>query len=274
MEISNLNKQAIANLLKEDKRLDGRGRLDYRDLTIETNVSNNAEGSARVRLGKTEVIVGVKLGVQEPYPDHEDEGTMMTSMEFSPICGKRYESGPPRMNAIETARVIDRGIRESGFIDWKKLCIKEGEKVWSIAVDIYCINDDGNVLDAGAIASVVALKMAKFPVYDEKQGAIKYGEFTDTALPLTENVPFTMTFHKIGDKIFIDPDRDEEDTSEARVTFAVSKPKKEKIINAMQKGKIDSVSADELIQMVEASEKLYDEMFPEIEKQIKGLSKD
>ena len=273
MEISNINKQAIANLLKEGKRLDGRDVFKYRDLTIETDVSNNAEGTARVILGKTEVIVGIKLGVQEPYPDHEDEGTMMTSMEFSPICGKRYESGPPKMNAIETARVIDRGIRESGFIDWKKLCIKKGEKVWSLAVDIYCINDDGNVLDAGAIASVAALKIAKFPVYDEEQGAVKYGEFTDTPLPLTENVPFTMTFHKIGNKIFIDPNREEEDTSESRVTFAISKPKKDKIINAMQKGEIDTVSADELIQMVDASEKIFDEKFPEIEKQIKGLEK-
>ena len=273
MEISNLNKKAIANLLKEDKRLDLRKLLEYRELKIETNVSNNAEGTARVRLGKTEVIIGVKLGVQEPYPDHEDEGTMMTSMEFSPMCGARYESGPPRINAIEVARVVDRGIRESGFVDWKKLCIKEGEKVWSIAIDIYCVNDDGNVLDASAIGAVAALMVSKFPVYDEKAEAIKYGELTKDKLPLTKTIPFTMTFHKIGDKIIIDPNREEEDTSEARVTFAVSKPDKDKIINAMQKGNEDVVSADQLMQMVDGAEKLYDEMFPNIEKQIKALEK-
>ncbi|MFA5173651.1 MAG: exosome complex protein Rrp42 [Candidatus Pacearchaeota archaeon] len=273
MEISNITKRAIAELLKQDKRLDGRNPLDYRDIVVETNISKNAEGTARVRIGKTEVIVGVKMDTQEPYPDHEDEGTMMTSMEFSPICGSRYESGPPKMNAIETARVVDRGVRESGFINWKKLCIKEGEKVWSISIDIYCINDDGNVLDASAIGAVTALKLTRLPVYDEKEGKVKYGEFTDEKLPLTDNVPFTMTFFKIGNKIIIDPNREEEDTASARVTFAVSKGKKEHMINAMQKGEMDSVSADELIEMVNSAEKVYDELFPKIEKKIKSLEK-
>ena len=55
------------------------------------------------------------------------------------------------MDSIEIARVVDRGIRESGFIDWKKLCIKEGERVWSVSIDIYCINDDGNVLEVADV---------------------------------------------------------------------------------------------------------------------------
>jgi len=139
MDLPNINKKKIENLLADGKRLDNRNPFDYRNIEIETGISKNAEGSSRVRIGKTEVIVGVKLGVQEPYPDHEDEGTMMVGMEFSQICGERYESGPPRINAIEVARVVDRGIRESGLIDWKKLCIEEGEKVWCIFIDIYCI---------------------------------------------------------------------------------------------------------------------------------------
>jgi exosome complex component RRP42 len=273
MDLSNINKKAIANLLVDNKRLDNRGVFEYRDIKIETDISKNAEGTARVRLGKTEVIVGVKMDVQEPYPDHEDEGTMITGMEFSPICGQRYEAGPPKMDSIEVARIVDRGIRESGFIDWKKLCIKEGEKVWSVLIDIYCINDDGDVLDASAIGAVAALRLARFPVYDKKTEKVQFGEFTEDALPLTDKIPFTMTFHKIGKKIFSDPNRDEEDASESRVTFAISSNKKDKMINAMQKGNIEPVSADELNQMVESAEKIYDEMFPKIEKQIKALMK-
>jgi exosome complex component RRP42 len=274
MEISNINKIQIADLLKDNKRNDGRKLLDYRDFKIETNISINAEGTARVRLGKTEVIVGIKMDTQEPYSDHEDEGTMVVGMEFSQMAGNRYESGPPKIDSIEIARVIDRGIRESGFIDWKKLCIKEGEKVWSISIDIYCINDDGNVLDASAIAAVAALKLSRFPVYDEEAGKVKYGEFTKDSLPLTDKVPFTMTFHKIRDRIFVDPNREEEDTSETRMTFAISCPKKDKMINAMQKGNQETITGDELEQMVNYSEKLYDEMFPKIEKQIKALIKE
>jgi len=268
-QISNINIKKIKELLKAGKRVDGRGKYDFREVSVETGVSNKAEGSARVRIGKTEVIVGVKMGVQTPYPDHDDEGTMMMGMEYGAICGNRYEPGPPGIGAIEVSRVVDRGIRESGFIDWKKLCIKKGEKVWSLAVDIYCINDDGNVLDASAIAAVAAMKVAKFPVYDEEEDVLKYGEFTDKGLPLTDNVPLTTTFYKIGDNLVLDPNRDEEDAAVARVTFAISSPKKDKIINAMQKGGITPVSCDELNEMVQEVEKAYEKIFPKVEKSVK-----
>lgn len=271
MQQPTLNKKRIAELLKEGKRIDGRGKLDYRKIEIETGISGKAEGTARVKIGNTDVIVGIKMDTQEPYPDHLDEGTMVTSMEFSPICGERYEPGPPKIDAIEVARVVDRGIRESGFIDWKKLCIKEGEKVWSILIDIYCINDDGNVLDASSIGAVAALMVSKFPVYDEKEEKVKFDEHSKNSLPLTDNVPFTMTFHKIGDSFLLDPNRDEEDAHNARITLAISKPKKEHIINAMQKGEINVLSIEDMNLIIDEAEKIYDEVFPKIEKKIKGL---
>jgi len=272
MILTNVNQQKIVKLLAEDKRLDSRKPFDYRDVIIETDVSNNAEGSARVKIGKTDVIVGVKLGTQEPYTDHADEGTMMTGMEYSPASGERYESGPPKINAIETARVVDRGIRESGFIDWKKLCIVEGERVWSIFIDIYSINDDGNLLDASAIGAVAALKMTRLPELDE-DNKIKYGEFTDKPLPLTDIIPFTMTFYKIGDKLLIDPNRDEQDAADSRLTLGIAKVGKEYVISSMQKGEITPLSADDLKNIIAESEKVYENVFPDIEKQTKALMK-
>ncbi len=269
MQLPNINKKRITELLKEGKRLDGRKEFEFRDVEIETEISNEAEGSSRVRIGKTEVIAGIKMDVQEPYPDHDDEGTMAVGMEFNPICGERYDSGPPRIDAIEVARVVDRGIRESEFIDFKKLCIEEGEKVWCVNIDIYCINDDGNVLDAAALASVAALRVSKIPVYDKKEEAVKYGELSKDKLPLTENIPLSVTFYKIGEKVLVDSNRDEEDAAEARLTIAVSAPKKEKILNAMQKGGIASFSEEELNEIISECEKVYDKIFPEIEKMVK-----
>ena len=273
MTLPKINKRRISELLKQDKRLDSRKPFQYRDIKIETNVSNKAEGSARVTIGKTEVIAGVKMATQTPYTDHADEGTMTTSMELSPICGERYELGPPKINAIEIARVVDRGLRESGFIDWKKLCITPKEKVWSINVDIYCINDDGSVLDASALAALIALKTARFPEYDKETDTINYGEFTDTPLPLTKNQALSMTFYKVGESLILDPNRDEEDASQARLTLAIAKPEKDRIISAMQKGGQTPMTADELIKIIEQSEKNYDKMFPEIETKIKDLMK-
>jgi exosome complex component RRP42 len=273
MKLPNINKKKILKLLSENKRIDNRGPFEFREISVETGISNKAEGSARVKIGKTDVIVGVKLDAQEPYPDHQDEGTMMTSMEFSPLAGERHESGPPQIDAIETARVVDRGIRESGFLDFKKLCIKKGEKVWSVMIDIYAINDDGNIIDASSLGALVALKTAKFPEYDKKEEMVKYGELTNKSLPLTDNLPVTMTFYKVGRNLLVDPNRDEEDACESRVTLSISQPKKEKLINSMQKGGIIPLSEEDVDSFIAESEKIYDKLFPEIEKKLKELGR-
>ncbi len=272
MYITNLNKKEIEEYLKKGKRLDGRKPFEFREIVIEGGVSKNAEGSARVKVGETEVIAGVKMEVAEPYPDHQDEGTLMTAIELLPLASSRFEYGPPRIEAIETARVIDRGIRESGFLEFKKLCIKEGEKVFNIFVDLVVINDDGNLLDAGNIAAVAALKLAKMPVYDEEKGRIKYGEFTKKELPLSDKIPLSTTFYKVGEKILVDPTREEQEPSDGRITFTVTGGK-EPVINAMQKGEEQTFSAEEIEEMVKELEKIFKEQSAKISKQIDKLGK-
>lgn len=275
MEISNLTKKRIKDYLEVGKRFDGRKLLDYRNIEIEIGVSKNAEGSARVRIGNTEVIVGVKLDVGEPYPDHEDEGTMITTVELLPLSSEEFEYGPPRINAIEIARIIDRGIRESGMIDFKKLCIKKGKKVWTVFIDLYSINDDGNLLDAGCLAAIAALLETKMPKYDEKQEKVVYGELTNKKLPLTKNIPLTFTFYKIRNSILVDPSREEEVASEARLSIALSSnEKKEVIVNAIQKGNEQALSQEEISKIIDLGEKKYREaekdIMGKIEKNLKA----
>lgn len=171
-----ITKERIEKYLSEGKRFDGRKPNQFRDIEVELGVSKKAEGSARVKLGKTEVIVGVKMNTAEPYPDSPNKGNLIVSAELLPLSSPRFESGPPKFPVIEFGRVLDRGIRESKFIQFDKLCIKEGEKVWNVFVDVYTINDDGNLLDAAGIAAVIALKNAEIPKYDEKEDKVLFGE--------------------------------------------------------------------------------------------------
>jgi len=203
METPKLTGERIRQYLAEGKRFDGRKPDEFRDISIETGISKNAEGSARVKLGNTEVIVGVKMDTAEPYPDSPDKGNLMVTAELLPLSSGRFESGPPKFPAIELGRIIDRAIRESKFIEVEKLCIKEGEKVWTVFIDIYSINDDGNLLDAAAIATIVALKDAKMPRYDEEEGRVVYGDFTTKSLPLSKNIPLSLTYHKLADKFIV-----------------------------------------------------------------------
>ena len=269
-DVSNLNKKRIQESLEGGKRFDSRKLEEHRELIIETGISKNAEGSARVKFGDTEVVAGVKVETAEPYTDHEDEGTLITTAELMPLSSDRFDYGPPRIEAIELARIVDRGIRESGFVDFKKLCIKEGEKVYAILLDIYSINDAGNLLDASCLAAVAALLTAKMPKYDEKKEAIKYGEFTNKSLPLTAKVPLTTTFHKIGDKIFVDPISEEEGTSEARISVALTrKDKKEILINAVQKGGEKTFTEEQVGNIIDMAVEKFKELESIVNKQVK-----
>jgi len=56
-----VQQKRIAELVSSGKRLDGRGLTAYREIQVEVGVIERAEGSARVRLGKTEVMAGIKI---------------------------------------------------------------------------------------------------------------------------------------------------------------------------------------------------------------------
>ncbi len=277
MEISNLTKRRIKDYLEAGKRFDNRGLLEHRNIEIETGISKNAEGSARVKLGNTEVVAGVKLDVSEPYTDHEGEGTMITTMELLPLSSEDFDYGPPKIDAIEMARIVDRGIRESGMIDFEKLCIKKGEKVWSVFIDIYSMNNDGNLLDACCFAAIAALMDARMPKYDEKQERVVYGELTAKKLPLTKNIPLTFTFHKVGKSVILDPSKEEEESSEARLSISLSCEKKDVMINAMQKGNEKTFEEKAILEIIDSAEKKYKdlsaEIFGKIEKSIKDREK-
>jgi len=175
-------------------------------------------------------LAGIKFEVGEPYPDKQDQGTMMVNAELIPMCNPDFESGPPGIQAIELARVVDRGVRESGAIDYKKLCIKKGELVWTVIVDIVPVNDAGNLLDASALAVMLAIKNAKMPKLEGNK--IDYKSLTKTKLPLVEE-PVSITVLKIGEHFIVDPIHDEEDVLDARLTVAFTK---NDTICAMQKG--------------------------------------
>ncbi len=235
MSTSNLTKETLMKMFLEDKRFDERKLMEFRDFEITYNVSNKAEGSARIKLGKTEVIVGVKMAPGAPYPDSMDKGNLIVSGDLLPLASPRYESGPPDFPGIELPRLVDRAIRESGMISMKDLVIKEGEKVWNVFIDVYPINDDGNVIDAACIAAVCALRNSHVPELDE-DGNADYDKKPTKKFPLAKDVnPISFSFFKVGDAIILDPTREEEEAADARITFGASLFKGKLLLNSCQK---------------------------------------
>ena len=69
MDVSVVTKKRIEELAELGRRLDGRKLIETRELTVEQGVLKKAEGSARVKFGDSEVLVGIKFGLGVPYTD-------------------------------------------------------------------------------------------------------------------------------------------------------------------------------------------------------------
>jgi exosome complex component RRP42 len=258
--ITKVKQKQIEAQIEKSNRLDGRGLNDYREIKIEQGVIEKAEGSARVFMGKTEVLVGVKIETGTPFPDTPNDGVMTVNAELVPLASPDFEPGPPDERSIELARIVDRGIRESHAIDTAKLCIAPGKKVFVVFVDVYVLNYDGNLIDAAALAAVSALMNTKMPNYEVKDDevVIKQGY---TPLPMKSH-PITVTLGKIKDKLIVDPWLEEEQVIEARLTMAFND---EGNICAVQKGRAGFFTQQQILEGM----KLAKEKAAELRKKLK-----
>ncbi len=229
--ITRVKQKQIAQLIAKGKRLDGRGLTDYREIKVEQGIIERAEGSARVLLGRTEVLVGTKIEIGEPFLDTPNAGVLTVNAELVPLASSTFEPGPPDENSIELARIVDRGIRESKAIDLEKLCIEAGKRVFVVFVDVYVLNHDGNLIDASALAALGALLNTKMPKYEIEEGEVKIKPVY-APLPLRRR-PITVTFAKISDQLVVDPWLEEEQVMDARLTVAIDDDGN---MCAMQKG--------------------------------------
>ncbi len=242
--LDEIKKDYVIDLMKKGKRPDDRGFLDYRPCTVEKGIFESAEGSARVKLGKTQVVAGVKIDVGTPFKDRPDEGVLSTTAELLPLASPTFEPGPPDEAAIELARIVDRGIRSSNAVDLNSLFI-EKDKVLMVFVDIYVLDHDGNLIDASALAAIAALLNAKLPKYEE--GQLIRTERSEN-LKIGQKV-VTCTFSKIDSNIVLDPGLDEEKAMRARLTLATTPEH----VCAMQKGGSGAFARDELMNLIDVS---------------------
>lgn len=240
----------IKNALQKGVRLDGRKLDEIREVSLETGLISTAEGSAKVKFGDAEAIVGVKMSIERPFPDSPEDGILMVNAELLPLSNPEFESGPPSIDSIEISRVVDRGIRESKAVNTKKLCLEKGEKAWTIAVDITPINYDGNLIDIGGFGAMLALRNARFPTLTEH--GVDYHKLTDKKVDIN-HYPIPVTVYRIGETLLVDPTEEEEKLVEARLTVTSISDTK---ICAMQKGGDKPLSEKDINEMIDMALKV------------------
>lgn len=249
--VSRIKSESLLNMLKRGIRSDHRDLLSPRNLSIEVGVIEKANGSALVKLGKTQVLVGVKIELAKPFPDVPDEGVLQVNSELVPMASPVFEPGPPDENAIELARVIDRSLRDPKVIDLKSLVIRPGEKVWAVWIDVYVLDYDGNYFDASMLGTMAALMNTRLPEYEETESGdvIVHRDRLTTPLKLNKRVVL-VTSAKIGDYIVIDPNLDEELVASSRLVLAFDE---QGTLVGAQKSGMGAYTRDELMRALEIS---------------------
>jgi len=240
--VEQLRKVQMIELLSKEKRLDNRGLTDFRPITMETGIIEKANGSARVQVGNTQVIAGVKIEIGDPFPDTPDKGLLVVNTEVLPLASAYAEPGPPDEDAIELARVVDRGVRESHMIDLSKLALIPGKKVLAVFVDVNVLNTDGNLLDATSYATVASIATSKMPrFYVDENGQIKQSDEI-ISLPI-DGIPVSVTMARIGDTLIVDPTSEEEAVMDARITLVLDEDGN---LCAGQKGQPGTLTFDQV----------------------------
>jgi exosome complex component RRP42 len=239
--VEHLRKQQMWDSISKGKRLDGRNLDEIRPLEIEVGLIRKANGSARVKLGNSEVVAGVKVETGEPFEGLENKGALILSAEVLPTASPYIEPGPPDEETVELARVVDRGVRESEMLDLTKLVLIPGEIVYVIFVDCSVVNADGNLFDATSYAAVSALMNSKLPVFEIRdRKVVDTGEKQNP--PLT-TLPVSITAVRIGESVIQDPTAEEEACMDARITITTNSDQN---FAAVQKGSTGTFTVEQL----------------------------
>ncbi|PKY20584.1 ribosomal protein S5 domain 2-like protein [Rhizophagus irregularis] len=252
-------------------RADGRGRLDYRQIILETGLFTQASGSARCRLGEgTDVLVGIKVELGAVELDGADEdvaaikakrGRVVCNVECSPIASQQFAGRGADDFNNELTQMLDRVLNgPQGGLNLEKLCIIPGQQCWIVYIDAIVLDYAGNILDTIFMATRAALYNTKIPktiIQDRGDGEIEFDISDDEEewerIEGWDKVPVAITLNKIGSRHIVDATPLEELTTEAKLLVTVNKDGK---VCGLQKSGGGSINPSLLNDMVQTGRSL------------------
>ncbi|KAI0506978.1 hypothetical protein KFK09_013096 [Dendrobium nobile] len=202
-------RQFIYGGIAQDLRSDGRQRLQFRPISVQTGVIPQANGSARATLGATDVIASIKAELGKPAPLRPDKGKVSIFIDCSPTAAPVFEVG--------------------AGIDLSSLIVVEGKVCWDLYIDGLVISSDGNLLDALAAAIKAALSNTGIPKVSVSVGAsgedqpevdVSDEEFMQFD---TSGVPVVVTLTKVGRHYIVDATLEEESQMSSAVSVSVNR---------------------------------------------------
>ncbi|OCT75978.1 hypothetical protein XELAEV_18031165mg [Xenopus laevis] len=211
--LSEAEKVYVLHGVQDDLRTDGRGCEDYRCIEVESDVVSNTTGSARVKIGHTDVLVGVKAEMGTPKLERPGE-------EFEGRGGEEL--------GTEIAFMLYKIFDNRSSIDLESLCIQAREHCWVLYVDVLLLECGGNLFDTISVAVKAALFNARIPkvrVMEDEEGGKDF-ELSDDPYDCVRlnvvNVPCIVTLSRMGHRHVVDATLQEEACSVASLLISVT----------------------------------------------------
>ncbi|KAG7376525.1 Exosome complex component RRP43 [Phytophthora pseudosyringae] len=210
--------------LSSKVRPDSRTVEAARAVQLQTDVVQTAASSSLVKLGKTSVLTAIKLAVGAPAVATPDQGEIAIQVHLSPLCSSRFTVGRPSEEAQSIGSQLNRIIVGSRVVEMESLSIVKGQSAWKLMVDVYCVDHDGNVLDAALTSIMAALKTLKLPAttVSETDNVVSVVPDGDTTPLRVEHGAYATSFAVVDGVVLIDPTSDEEDLASAAFSLSYS----------------------------------------------------
>jgi exosome complex component RRP42 len=225
--------QYIAGGVKQNLRADGRSRVDWRVASGELGPVPQAAGSARFRLGGTDVIVSVKGDIGKPTLEKPLEGAVICTVDSSTVfsmnssLGGTNEDRQMQQRNDELTVILNDILVKSGAIDLELFSLVPGKHCWVLYIDVLVLDYDGNLIDTIVMASRLAISSMRLPKVRIEEG----GEATEVVLAEDvdssriigiSQLPVAVTIGKLGDGFLVDPSGAEETCCDAGLVIALS----------------------------------------------------
>jgi len=252
--ISNSESQFIIEGVNNDVRSDGRNCNDFRTIEIERDVIQTTNGSTRVRIGSTEILVGVKAELEKPALKTPSQGKIEFNVDCSPNATPMFEGrrGGEDIEA-EISSLFQRLYGTDGICDLEKLCVVKHTWCWAIYIDIMILELGGNLIDVCGIGIYSALQNTILPKLEIESGDNNEVEIMLSDDPLDgEEIDFispllTVTIAKLGNRYIIDPSDEEEAVSNVKICVAI---KNDGSISGFSKFGIGSLDPESITEIV------------------------
>ncbi|XP_054160547.1 exosome complex exonuclease RRP42-like [Oppia nitens] len=226
--ISEGERKYICGGIDVNMRSDGRSCDDYQLITIERDVTNNCDGSAHIRCGNNDVLVGIKLEIESVIKTQEwdQRGRIDFSADITANASPMFEGkqGEDMTNIL--VNLFSESIPH--YIDLKSLVVVPNRSFWVIHIDIVVLECGSlpSLIDCAAFGIKAALFDTKIPKVsivsdDSNDFVVSEDEFESTKLDVTR-VPLFVSVSRISTRYVVDVTREEEEASIASISYAIN----------------------------------------------------